>query len=49
VISSMLANDAFLDELASGAVDFFAGLDQSLGNDLLSASQRDSVLNSAPN
>lgn len=43
VISAMLANDAYLDELASGAVDFFAGLDQSVGNDLLSASTRDSV------
>ncbi|MGA0806564.1 MAG: hypothetical protein ACO3PV_08630 [Pseudohongiellaceae bacterium] len=49
VISAMRGNEAYLDELARGAVDFFAALDQSVGNDLLSASQRDSVLLSGMN
>jgi len=49
MISAMRSNDGYLDELASNAVDFGNQLSQMLGNELVSASKRDSALLSGMN
>jgi len=49
VISSMSSNDAYLDKLAGNAVDFGSQLSRMLGNELVSASKRDSAILSSMN